>query len=111
MLFCLTVDYTPQSVAAFRDNPNINRRQAIDQLLEAAGGKVVDMYHTSATGPGALVIFDVPDPEMAPAITGVATAAGTIHNPRLTRLYTMDEIKSVRQKAARIHGAYRAPGR
>ena len=27
-----------------RENPNANRREAVAQLLEAAGGKVVKMY-------------------------------------------------------------------
>ena len=65
MLFCLTADYTPQALNAMRENPNTNRREAVTQLLEAAGGKLIDMYGISTNGPGAMVIFDVPDPAMA----------------------------------------------
>jgi hypothetical protein len=32
------------------------------------------MYGTAANGPGAMVIFDVPDPAMAPAMCEVAVA-------------------------------------
>ena len=110
MLFCLTADYTPQALNAMRENPNTNRREAVQQLLEAAGGQVIEMYGTSGNGPGALVIFDVPDPSMAPAITGVAMSAGSIQNVKLTRLFTMDEIKNIRQNAAKIRGSYRPPG-
>ena len=110
MLFCLTADYTPQAVAAMRANPTATRREAANQLLEAAGGKVVEMFHTIANGPGALVIFDVTDPEMAAAITGLVTSAGSLQNTRLTRLYTMEEITSIRQKVGKISGAYKVPG-
>lgn len=110
MLFCLTAEYTPQALNAMREKPETNRRDAVNQVLEAAGGRVIEMYGTSGNGPGALVIFDVPDPSMAPAIAGVAVSAGAIQNVKLTRLFTMDEIKSIRQNAAKIRSAYRPPG-
>jgi uncharacterized protein with GYD domain len=110
MLFCLTADYTPQALTAMRENPNTDRREAVTRLLEAAGGRVIEMYGISANGPGAMVIFDVPDPSMAPAITGVAVSAGAVQNVKLTRLFTMDEIKNIRQNAAKIRSAYKPPG-
>ena len=110
MLFCLTAEYTPQALNAMRENPNTDRRDAVNKLLEAAGGKVIDMYGVSANGPGVMVIFDVPDPAMAPAISGVAVSSGSVQNAKLTRLFTMDEIKGIRQNAAKIRGAYKPPG-
>jgi uncharacterized protein with GYD domain len=79
-------------------------------MLEAAGGKVIEMCGISGNGPGAMVIFDVPDPEMAPAISGVAVSSGSVQNVQLRRLFTMDEISSIRQKARQIRGAYKPPG-
>jgi len=38
MLFCLTAEYTPQALNAMRENPNTNRRAAVEQVLKAAGG-------------------------------------------------------------------------
>ena len=110
MLFCLTADYTPQALNAMRENPNTNRREAVTQLLEAAGGKLIDMYGTSGNGPGAMVIFDVPDPAMAPAMCGVAVSSESIQNVKLTRLFSMEEISGIRQKARQIRGAYKPPG-
>lgn len=110
MLFCLTVDYTPQALNAMRENPNTNRREAVTQLLEAAGGRLIDMYGIIGNGPGAMVIFDVPDPAMAPAICGVAVSSGSVQNVQMKRLFTMDEIKGIRQNAAKIRGAYKPPG-
>src|SRR6266566_4958790 len=107
MLFCLTADYTPQALNAMRENPNTDRRAAIEQVLAAAGGTLVAMYGKASNGPGALLIFDVPDPAMAPAMVGVAVAAGSIQNPELTRLFSMEEIADIRQKARQLHGAYK----
>ena len=47
------------------------------------------------------------DPAMAPAITGVAVSAGTVQNVQMTRLFTMEEIAGIRQKARQIRGAYK----
>ena len=44
MLFCLTAEYTPQALNAMRENPNTNRRAAVEQVLAAAGGKLIAMY-------------------------------------------------------------------
>src|SRR5262245_24701797 len=109
MLFCLTANYTPQALNTLMDNPTINRPEAVKQLLQAAGGTVISMYSTVADGPGAMVIFDVPDPSSAPAISGVVAASGAVHNIRLMRLLSPDEVTKVRQKAAQIRGSYKAP--
>jgi hypothetical protein len=44
MLFCLTVNYTPRALDAMAKTPNTNRREAVEKLLTAAGGKLVAMY-------------------------------------------------------------------
>jgi hypothetical protein len=59
---------------AMRENPNTNRREAVEKLVTAAGGKLVDMYGTIAEGPGALVIFGA-DPVAAAAMAGVAASS------------------------------------
>ena len=50
MLFCLTANYTPKALDAMAKNPNTNRREAVEKLLTAAGGKLVAMYGTIAEG-------------------------------------------------------------
>ena len=45
MLFCLTANYTPKALEAMGKNPS-NRREAVEKLLTAAGGKLVAMYGT-----------------------------------------------------------------
>ena len=110
MHFCLTAQYTPKALNSLMENPKTNRHEAAKKLIEAAGGKLISMYSTAADGPGVLVIFDVPDPSAAPAISGTVVASGAIHNAKLTRLWTQDEIMQVRQKASQLRGAYTPPG-
>ena len=110
MHFCMTGQYTPKSLNSIMDDPKTNRYEAAKNLIEAAGGKLISMYSTPADGPGVLVIFDVPEPSAAPAITGVVVAAGTLQNVKLTRLLTQDEVMQVRQKASKLRASYTPPG-
>jgi len=77
MLFCITANYTPSALNAMRENPKTDRKQAIEQLLKAAGGKLVGFYGTLTDGPGVLTIIDV-DPESAGAITGTVVSSGAV---------------------------------
>ena len=110
MHFCMTAQYTPKALNGILENPTVSRYEAAKKLIEAAGGKLISMYSTATDGPGVLVIFDVPDPNAAPAISGTVIAAGAIQNARLTRLWTQDEIMQVRQKAVVLRGSYKPPG-
>jgi uncharacterized protein with GYD domain len=111
MHFCITAQYTSQALNSIMEDPKTNRYEAVKKLVEAGGGKLVSMYSTASDGPGVLLIFDVPDPEAAPAIAGIAVAGGAIHNLKLTRLMTQDEVGKVRQKARDFRSAYKAPGK
>jgi uncharacterized protein with GYD domain len=110
MHFSLTGQYTPKAINNILENPTTNRAEAARKLIEAAGGKLISMYSTLADGPGVLVIFEVPDPTAAPAISGIVVSTGTLHNVRLTRLMTQDEVIQVRQKAKQIRASYSPPG-
>ncbi|WOH83550.1 GYD domain-containing protein [Bradyrhizobium sp. BEA-2-5] len=110
MHFCFSGEYTPRSLNNIMENPTTNRYEAAKKLIEAAGGKLISMYSTATDGPGVMVIFDVPDPSFAPAISGVVVAAGAMQNVRLVRLFTQDEIKVVRQHATKLKTAYTPPG-
>jgi len=76
MHFCLTGQYTPQALSHILDNPTTNRQEAARKVIESAGGKLISFYGTPAEGPGALVIFDVPAPGAAAAISGVVVVIG-----------------------------------
>ncbi|RXG94872.1 GYD domain-containing protein [Bradyrhizobium zhanjiangense] len=110
MHFCLTGQYTQRSLTAILESPTTDRQEAARKLIEAAGGRLISMYSVATDGPGVLVIFDVPDPSAAPAISGLTVALGTLQNVKLTRLFTQDEIKQVRQNAAKLRSSYNPPG-
>jgi hypothetical protein len=50
-----------------------------------------------------LIIFDIPDANAsaAAAISGIGVASGAVHNVKLTRLLTQEEVTHVRQTAAK----------
>ena len=109
MLFCLTANYTPKALSAMAKDPNTNRREAVEKLLAAAGGKLVAMYGTIAEGPGAMAIFEI-DPAAAPSVVGVVASSDGVQNVKMQRLFTGDEVRAIRQKGTQIQGSYKAPG-
>lgn len=110
MLFCLMATYAPSALNGLMDNPTASRVAAVSRLLDEAGGKLVSMYSTMRDGPGAMVIFDVSDPSMAPAISGVVMASGSLRDVQLMRLLSPEEVTDVRMKAAKLRSAYRPAG-
>jgi uncharacterized protein with GYD domain len=111
MHFCFTGQYTPQALNNMMDNPATNRYEAAKKLIEAAGGKLIAMYGMPVDGPGVMAIIDVPEPGAAAAISGVVVASGALHNVKLVRLLTQDELSHIRQKASQLRGAYKAPAK
>ena len=110
MLFCITASYTPKALEAMGKNPKTNRREAVEKLVTAGGGKLVAVYGTIAEGPGAMVIFEA-DPAVAPAIAGVAASSGGVANVKYQRLFSGDEVRAIRQKRVELHKSYRPPGK
>ena len=108
MLFCFMANYTSEAVNALMDHTE-SRLAAVQKLAEAAGGKVVSMYSTAAEGPGVMVIFDVPEPNAAVAVSGVAVAAGAVKDIKFFRLLSQEEVVDVRKKAAQFRKAYKPP--
>jgi len=110
MLFCITANYTPKALEAMGKDPKTNRREAVEKLVNAAGGKLVAMYGTVAEGPGAMVIFEA-DPATAPAISAVAASSDGITNVKLQRLLSGDEVRAARQKRVELQKSFKAPGK
>ena len=110
MHFCLTGQYTAQAIKSMIANPTASRADAVKKMVEAAGGKMIAMYGMPAEGPGVLAIVDVPDPAAAVAMSAVTIAAGALHNVKVLRLLTMEEVTHVREIAAKASAAYAPPG-
>ncbi len=109
MLFCLTANYTPEGLQAMAKNPSASRRDVVEQLMKAAGGKLVAFYGTIADGPGGMSIVDI-DPSMAPAYASVVASFAGLQNVRLQRLFAEDETLDIRQKSIQLQASFRPPG-
>ena len=110
MLYCISANYTPKAMQAMAKKPNTNRRDAVEKLVKAAGGKLVAMYGTMVDGPGAMVIVDV-DRIVAPAIAAVVASSDRVHNVKAHRIYTMEEVIAIRKKRIELQGSYSPPGK
>jgi uncharacterized protein with GYD domain len=109
MLFCITATFTPKAMNAIRQNPKSNYHDSVEQLVKAAGGKLVGMYGTMANGPGALIIIDVDQIEAA-AITGTLASSDSLQDIKVTRLFTQDEVTASREKRVKLHASFKPPG-
>ena len=109
MLYCISANYTPKAMQAMAKKPDTNRRDAVEKLVKAAGGKVVAMYGTMVDGPGAMVIVDV-DPGVGAAIAAVVASSDGVCNVRLQRLYSTDEMMGIRKKRVELQASYSPPG-
>jgi uncharacterized protein with GYD domain len=70
MLYCISANYTPKAMQAMAKKPDTNRRDAVEKLVKAAGGKV----SLCTAPPGAMVIVDV-DPGVGAAIAAVVASS------------------------------------
>ncbi len=110
MLFSITATYTAQALNAMAENPNTDRRAALEKLMTAAGGKLVGLYFTTSDGPGVLAIIDA-EATAAAAVVGTVAATDSVRDLKMTRLWTPEEVIAVRKKRVELKTAYNAPGR
>ena len=108
MLFSITANYTAKALNAMRENPDTDRKAAVEQLTTAAGGKLVGFYGTTSDGPGVLVIIDV-DAIAAAAIVGTVAASDSVRDVKMTRLWSHDDVVAIRKKRAELHKSYTPP--
>ncbi|MBV9569024.1 MAG: GYD domain-containing protein [Hyphomicrobiales bacterium] len=105
-LFC--ANYTSAAMKALGEKPS-DRQEAARKLVTAGGGKLISFYRTLSEGPGVLIIFEA-DPITAAAINAVAVAGGAVTDVRFTRLWSDEDVTSIRKKRKEIEGAYKPPG-
>ena len=110
MLFCVTGNYTAKALNAMAENPSSDRRAAIDKLVTAGGGKLVNLYFTTGDGPGAMAIVDAEAAAVA-AMVGAIAATDSFRDIKMTRLWTNDEVTAIRKKRVELSKAYTPPGR
>lgn len=79
-------------------------------LVEGAGGKLVNFYFTTGDS-DFLLVTETNDAESVIAALLATAAAGTISEVTTSRAWTGAEFKAVADKASKVASLYRAPGK
>ena len=104
-LYMTEFSSTAEAWARLAKNPQ-DRAAAFGELLQRAGGKLVNFYYSYGDHDG-VVIFDVPDETIAYGVTIAALTPGHLRNVRTIRLFTTDETMDVLRTAGAL--PYQAP--
>ena len=102
--FLITASYTEQGVSGLLKEGGSGRRQAIQQMTEAAGGSLEAFYFAFGDD-DVYCIVDLPDNATAAAIALNVAATGSV-SLSTTALLTPEEI----DEAAHHRINYRPPG-
>jgi hypothetical protein len=100
MLFCLTANYTHKALDAMRENPNTNRREAVEKngsCRRRQAGRDV-RHHGRGSGCNG-------DLRRRPRC-----GRNGLRNVKVQRLFSGDEVRAIRQKRAQIHASFKLPG-
>ncbi len=100
-----THDYVKALIGAPED-----REPAVRKLIEGVGGKVISFYMTTGET-DFLLIAEANEPEAIIAALMAASGAGTISHVSTVRAWTAAEFKGVAERAGKVAGAYRPPGK
>ena|SRR5262245_1636284 len=100
-----TQEYAKALVASPED-----REPAVRKLLEAVGGKLLNLYFTTGES-DFLLVAEAEDAEALIAGLLATTAAGTISDITTSRAWTGKEFKAVAEKASKAAKAYKPPGK
>jgi uncharacterized protein with GYD domain len=96
--------YTREGVQGLLKEGGTSRRQMVEDMTEALGGKVEGFYYAFGED-DVFVIADLPDHETAAAISLTIAAAGAVRL-HTTVLMEPEEIDKATQKSV----SYRPPG-
>jgi len=100
----LTQDYAKRLVGAPED-----RETAVRKLVEASGGKLITFYFT--TGDSDFMLITEGETESVIAALLATATTGMVSDVSTVRAWTGAEFKAVAEKAAKLTGDYRPPGK
>ncbi len=86
-----------------------DRREAVEKLTAACGGKLKDYYVTTGEN-DFLAIVEADDGEAAVVAGMVTAASGAVSHTTTTRAWTTAEFKKMAERAGKVIGSYKAPG-
>ncbi len=96
--------YTAEAAKGVAKDGGTVRKQAVEQMVKALGGRLEAFYFTFGSR-DYVIICEVPDNATAAAISVAVSASGATH-PSTTPLMSPEEFDQVVKKPA----SYRAPG-
>jgi uncharacterized protein with GYD domain len=97
--------YTAEGMKGLVKEGGSKRREAAEQAIKSAGGKLESFYYAFGDT-DVLGVAEFPDHVSAAALSGTINSSGTT-TIKLTPLMTVEEI----DQAAKKMTAYRAPGK
>ena len=99
--------YSDKGLAGFVQNPNDDRRAAASKMIEAAGGKLLDM-HLLRGKYDFCAIIEIGSFEAAAGMKVVMMASGAVKEMETLEAIDMSKVAS---HAAKIAGTYKPPGK
>jgi uncharacterized protein with GYD domain len=99
--------YTTESVKAMVASPQ-NRRERAAQVIEAGGGKLLDLYFTFGKYDG-VALTEFPSNADAASVALALGASGAFTKMHTTVLLTMEEATEAMQKAGSPAKTYHPP--
>jgi uncharacterized protein with GYD domain len=99
-LYKLEFSYTGEAWKAMAAHPQ-DRREPVRKLIEALGGRLVDLYYSMGESDG-FVIVEAPDNIAASVAAITAQMPGHIRATRTTPIFTVEETMDMLRRAGRL---------
>jgi uncharacterized protein with GYD domain len=103
--YMFAVKYTAEGMKGVMKEGGSKRREAAEQVIKGAGGKVESFYFAFGDH-DAYGVAELPDNTSAAAVSGVINSSGAV-SIKLTPLITVEEV----DQAAKKMPQYRPPGK
>jgi uncharacterized protein with GYD domain len=103
--YMFAVKYTAEGMKGVMKEGGSKRREAAEQVIKSAGGKVESFYFAFGDH-DVYGVADLPDNTSAAAVSGVINSSGAV-SIKLTPLITVEEVDQAVKKMPQ----YRAPGK
>ena len=100
----LTQEYAKRFIGSPED-----REPVVRKLVEASGGKLISFYFT--TGDSDFMLIAEGEGESIIAAMMAAAASGMVADVTTCRAWTGAEFKAIAEKASKLTGKYRPPGK
>jgi uncharacterized protein with GYD domain len=105
--FITYASYSHAGIKGLVDAPS-DRSTVIKGLVEKGGGKFLELYMTTGSN-DVVLITELPDGTDAVAMA--VAASGSLSKVETVRAWTASEFKGIAEKAAKVVGAYKPPGK